>query len=240
MEKAILAFDLETHKIIPEGEALDRNKHSPLGISCASIVGSNGIYQTFCHLDLHGDPSPDKMDRNDLEFMLEEIEENIEDDYLLTTWNGAAFDFSVMLEEMGETFRKRLEKLCLGHWDIMFHFLSLQGFPVGLNTVAKTMGFSGKTEGMHGDLAPAMWQKGVSDRKLVLDYVLQDSITTLQVAEAIIDRERISWTSKKGMVRSLLMRNYLTVAECIKLPDVDQSWMDKPLIRDEMLAWMNA
>jgi hypothetical protein len=124
------------------------------------------------------------------------------------------------------------------HYDMMFHFFCAMGFPVGLDAVARQMGTEHKTEGMHGDMAPKMWQEG--KYKEVLAYLEQDVITTLAVYEATMARKMAEWKTKSGAVRAFILpeEGWLDVSQALKLPKPDQSWMSKPWPREKFTAWI--
>jgi hypothetical protein len=94
------------------------------------------------------------------------------------------------------------------------------------------MGLAGKTEGMHGDLAPVMWKQGIADRLKVLEYVSQDTRTTLDVFNYIDENSYLRWITKKGQPSQVYLSRFMKVRECMDLPVVDQSWMSTPIPKD--------
>ena len=181
------AFDIEIVKEIPAGVA-DWKTIRPLGISCAATACSNSAFEyvTHYHKDENGEPAEGAMTPEEVGELVDRLLYMDEQGYTIVTWNGLGFDFDVLAEESGRW--QECRDLALRHVDMMFHFLCRKGFPLGLNTAAHGLGLPGKTEGMHGDLAPVMWAKSLDDRKKVLEYVAQDAVTTLQVAEKAEDR----------------------------------------------------
>jgi len=227
------AFDIEIVKSIPEGQ--DWKHIRPLGISCAATIKSGCSHPDYFYHGMPNDPIEGAMNIDELQKLVSHLLQA--KDCKIVTWNGLGFDFDVLAEEYGEM--DVIRKMALNHIDMMFHFFCVKGYMVGLNAVAKGLGLPGKTEGMHGDLAPIMWAKSLDERKKVVEYVGQDAITTLQVAEETEGRGFFKWTTKSGnMAYFALDSNWLTVNEALKLPEPDQSWMNNPKKREDFLAWM--
>jgi hypothetical protein len=230
-ETKFLAFDLETSKPIQD---FDQWKaHRPLGISCAATLLEGE--QPHLWFSREKDQSiARQMHLEDLAALVNYLEETVRQGSQVLTWNGLGFDFDVLAEESkGWTVCR---ELALNHTDMMFHFFCLQGYPLGLDKAAKGMGLPGKTEGMSGALAPALWQQGQHER--VLEYVAQDVRTTLAVAKAVLLKKYIAWTSSAGKSqRALLPQGWLTVQQALQLPLPDTSWMRRPKKRSEFLAW---
>lgn len=222
--KKFLGFDLEIAKEIPDGE--DWKQHRPLGITCASAVADDLIKSWSADLD-----TPYMTPLQCWE-MVTDLVQLTNQGYSIVTWNGLQFDFDVLQEESGVN----LYELALGHFDPMFQFFCMTGYPVGLDTVAKTMGLHGKLEGMTGALAPSMWKV---NPQLVIDYVIQDGRTTLEVANAIEEKKSVAWVTKshKYKVQHFPM-GLLPVRECLKFSLPDQSWMTSPKSRESFMEWM--
>lgn len=158
--------------------------------------------------------------------------------YQIVTWNGLGFDFPLLaIECHDDGLTALIKEFAANHIDIGFQMLCEKGFMCGLNAAARGMKLSGKTEGMHGDLAPAMWKESREKQDIVLEYVAQDSRTTGEVYEAIIDQGgSLVWITKKGYpIRrpwfpTLRGNEYgvrlLKVAEAMELSLPDTSWMD--------------
>jgi hypothetical protein len=119
---------------------------------------------------------------------------------------------------------------------------------VGLDTMAKGLGLAGKTEGMKGALAPAMWAESREAQDRVLEYVAQDVKTTAEIYEALLERKKLWWMTKRGTrTRSpwepIVLKDgdgdarLLTVAEALMLPEPDTSWMDAPWPRSKFAGW---
>lgn len=247
-----LAFDIEIIKEIPEGE--DWKKHRPLGISCAATLRSGDISPVRWYSQ-GGYTQGKPMKQVDLLKLVDYMEDQRALGFIPLTWNGLGFDFDVLAEESGDS--ETSADLAFNHIDMMFHFLCVKGYPLGLNTAAEGLGLSGKTEGMKGDLAPPMWtgdnerlaEMGRPDlarmddlgkRALILDYVSQDVVTTLEVAETVDKRKHLPWTSMKGRANSAAFPDgWLTVKQAKELPEPDTNWMTNPLKREDLLEWLS-
>lgn len=239
----IIAFDLEIVKEIPEG--VEWKDIRPLGISCVSALKHD---QPLSHLWFHKDftsgktiPEPiatsGAMTQEELEPVVNSFGYWVESGCGLVTWNGLGFDFDVLAEESG--MYDECKELALNHIDMMFHFLCVKGYPVGLDTVARGLGFGGKMAGMSGALAPQLWASpNLNDRLRVLRYVHQDSVSTLEVYEKSTELGQVPWTAKSGRPNTLYLSDgWKTVKECLELPFPDTSWMDKPLKREDFYSW---
>lgn len=238
MNNKYCAFDIEIVKEIPNGTE-DWRQLRPLGISCAATILSDAEKPMLWYHGMENhEPLPGAMTEHEVCEMLDYLIFNQSSAYRLVTWNGLQFDFDVLAEESNR--HKDCVELAMNHVDIMFHFFCLKGYMLGMNTAAHGLGLQGKTEGMHGDLAPVMWAKTVEDRLKVLEYVGQDVITTLQIAEAVERTKRIDWVSKSGKSNSCYFTNrqtLLTVQQCLGLPSVDQSWMNNPKTKESFYKW---
>lgn len=228
-----LAFDIEIFKSIPDGDP-DWKIHRPLGISCAATLLSDEPTPRLWHAADKSRP----MDQQEVAALVEymaALVENPFDAYAIVTWNGLSFDFDVLAEESG--MRAQCADLALNHIDMMFHFFCLKGFPLGLDACAKGCGLAGKTEGMSGAKAPELWQAGEYDK--VLEYVGQDVITTLHVAQTVARQKGFDWRAKSGRMNSIRLKQWLTVSEALALPEPDTSWMSQPWPRSKFTEWLS-
>lgn len=213
---SVYGFDIEIYKEISSGE--DWRTISPLGITCAAIVGDDGnnfVFYPGCHyaLDWRVTP-PEPMGQKDLFALANRLDQLHRQGHTIVTWNGS-FDFAVLYDELkvGDYW----SDIVLNHVDPMFEVVCVRGHPVGLDKVAKAMGLPGKPEGMSGALAPAMWKESPEKRYEVIQYVIQDSITQRDVYLAIKNAGYLSWTARSGYKRSVAMK-LRTVKECLALP----------------------
>jgi hypothetical protein len=232
-----LAFDLEISTLV-EGE--DWKQSRPLGISCAAYAWE--VHGNIITKAIHGGIWKDgiatpraRMTQDECQHMVEELQGAVKEGYTILTWNGLQFDFDILAEESG--MHAECCQLAMSHVDMMFHIFCLKGYPLGLDTVAKGLGLSGKTAGMSGALAPRMWAEGKHSE--VLEYVQQDVRSTLQVATATLNQRGFSWTSKSGRPNHLHVSRWNTVEEALLWPRPDTSWMDKPWPRAQFTEWMN-
>lgn len=237
-----VAFDLEIAKEVPDGE--DLKDHRPLGITCAATVTESGLAQLW-----HGDYAP-KMSPAQVMRLIKYLVNQYEDNGRFPlTWNGLGFDFDIMAEEaFYESGADACKYLAENHIDPGFQMVCERGFMIGLNTAAKGMGLSGKTEGMHGALAPVMWKQGREAQDRVLEYVKQDAITTAEVYEAIVNTKALYWTARSGNNAAWYpkledgLSRMLTCAEAMELPEVSvrPGSSFKPWDRNRFWGWLNA
>ncbi len=249
MPDGFVAFDLEIASEIPDG-AGDWKQLRPLGISCAATLTDEGSLMLW-----HGKEQPDgrlaaRMTALECQDLAEYLVGHAELGIVALTWNGLGFDFDILQEECGPGYmRDFIHALArYDHIDIGFQMFCERGFMVGLQTAALGMGLPGKTEGMHGDLAPKMWAQDREQQDLVLQYVAQDVRTTADLYRAILARRSLTWTTKRGtrsewrptfhVEGSVPGGRLLTVQECLALPEPDTSWMTNPWPRSKFTGWL--
>ncbi len=235
MERKYLAFDIETAKEWPDGA--DWSRYRPLGISCAATLPADTGTSRVWH-GVTGDDQPaDRMSREDVAKLVEHLLAMVGDGYTILTWNGLGFDFQILAEESGMA--DECKSMALGHVDMMFHVLCELGHPVSLEAAAQAMNLPGKPEGMSGLLAPRMWAEGKWQE--VLDYVAQDTRTTLDLATLCEQQGCFRWVTRRGTTgRMALPRGWLDVNSAMKLPEPDTSWMSHPLSRRKFTAWLRS
>ena len=229
-----LGFDLEVTRWPEDG---NWDKKTPLGVSCIGLMGTGwNEPEVYYASSLTGNPEPRAMRTDELKCFADDLF-LLAQNYTVVSWNGLQFDFSVLnLEKHNDIF----PHLAMNHIDPMFYILCHKGWPVGLDTVAKGLGLSGKTEGMSGAQAPEMWMDGtLEDRQKVLEYVGQDAITTLDIVEVASRTKMLKWRSKSGRPQSLPFEP-LTTTECLEIPVPDTSWMTNPLTRASFYDWTNS
>jgi hypothetical protein len=147
-------------------------------------------------------------------------------------WNGLSFD----LQWIGYNAQNMplASEIALNIYDPMFQFFNQRGFPVKLALVAKAMGVK-QTKLMNGADAPKEWHAG--NYQKVMDYVLGDSQITNLVINEIIKRKEIAWVTQRGEIRIVPIPRLKTVAEILKEPEPDQSWMSTPILRKKFYKW---
>lgn len=232
-----ISFDIEITKEIPEGTD-DWKPLRPLGISCAATHVAGELPITWHGPRLRNGQLRPSMTPIQCCHLAQYLVEARAEGYTIVTFNGLGFDFDILAEEcrIGNIV-EAIAGLALDHVDIFFAMLCEKGYGIGLNTAAKGMGLAGKTKGMHGALAPAMWAQGEQNK--VLEYVKQDVITTTEVYEAIVEMGHLVWTSKKGRLNTWSPKSgrLLTVSEALELPEPNTSWMDRPFTREKFCGW---
>ena len=232
MNPKYLAFDLEITKQI-SGDFNQWKNHRPLGISCAGLLFDGQEPRLWYSKDAQGAIQP-QMNKTDLGDLLKTMREAVEDGWTIVSWNGLGFDFDVLAEESGEW--EMCRELVLNHVDMMFHFLCIKGFPLGLDKAAHGLGLGGKMEGVSGADAPRLWAEGEFDT--VLAYLAQDVVTTLEVAKTVDRLGSLTWISQRGSYQRVpFPSGWLPVQEALKLPLPDTSWMSRPLSREDSYRW---
>jgi hypothetical protein len=235
MGRKYLAFDIETAKEWPDGH--DWRQYRPLGISCAATLPADTGTSSIWHGVTSDGLPADRMSRQDAVNLVEHLAAMVGQGYTILTWNGLGFDFDVLAEESGMV--EECKNLALGHVDMMFHVLCELGYPVGLDAAAQAMNLPGKPQGMSGWMAPRMWAEG--KRQEVLDYVLQDVRTALDLATLCERQGCFRWITRRGGPKQMaLPRGWLEVRTAAELPEPDTSWMSHPLPRRTFTAWLRS
>jgi len=228
-----VAFDLEITKQIT-GDFSQWKNNRPLGISCAGLLFEGAEPRLWSSKNQTGDIQP-KMNKTDLGDLLKTMRDAVEEGWTIVTWNGLGFDFDVLAEESEEW--ELCRELAWNQIDMMFHFVCLKGYPLGLDKAAQGLGLGGKMAGVSGADAPALWAKGEFDT--VLAYLAQDVVTTLEVAKAVDKKGALSWTSQRGSLQRVRFPSGWLIAKAAKdLPLPDTSWMSRPLPREGFYEWI--
>lgn len=244
MARKFAAFDLEICKDIPEGTK-DITSFRPLGITCAAVMGEGFPRPKLFY---HGggplgtsEPQAGAMEIFEVRRMVDALLDLNDEGYLIVTHNGVSFDFDVLAEEAGDLYREDIQELAMNHVDTMLNWVAIKGYPIGLNTIAIGLGLPGKTQGMHGDLAPAMWRGTLEERMKTLEYVGQDAQTSYDVARLGEERGSVPWTAKSGKYNVLRLSSgkWMTAKECLEYtPRPDTSWMSDPKSIEDYFKWM--
>jgi len=243
--KLLLGFDIETSEQAQDGKispitvastvTLDGEKKAWFSHSTnKSIVGmtGNGQNEDWSNFSPDGQLAP-LMSKETAVAMLKYMEEKQNQGYSLCAWNGASFDLKMigfLAEEVELAGRMALSLI-----DPMYQVLSVKGYPVGLSAVQKGLG-TDQEKSMHGADAPDAWANG--EYQKVISYVIGDSEMTVAIVKAIAEVGGIKWIAKSGKPNSLMLSSFKTVAECLEDPEPNNSWMDKPINRRDMIEWI--
>ena len=231
----LISFDIEIAKALPDDFG-DFKSHRPLGISCAAGVTHDDHVYLWHGGQGQGDFTS-SMSVGEVRSMVDQLWKKYQDGYHILTWNGLGFDFDILFEESGGD--PRCRQMALDHVDMMFHFFCIKGYALSLEKAANGMGLVGKLEGMDGSLAPNLWKQG--EFKKVLDYVVQDAQTTLDIYRAVAREKKLRWTSNRGVpAHCALPDGWLTANDAISLPEPDTSWMRDPWPREKFTGWLAA
>ena len=227
----LLSFDIEISDIFELKPHEDIEKYAPFHISVASTAIHEGDEQIWYSADTQNRPllQMTKTTANDL---LAYLKAKQNEGYCVCAWNGLKFD----LQWIGYNAQnmKLASEIALHIYDPMFQFFNQRGFPVGLASVAKAMGIK-QSKLMNSEDAPKQWQAG--NYKKVMDYVLGDCQMTNLIANEIIKRKEIAWVTQKNEIRTEPVFRLKTVAEILKEPQPDQSWMKTKLPRESFYEW---
>ena len=225
---SFFAFDLETTELAP-----DRASGELPPISCAAIALAGGVAEAFFLPAAEPEfyDAAGLMTQPGAQRVVERLESLVASGDRLVTWNGAGFDLPVLARASG--LHEACARLALSSVDMMFQVLATKGWPIKLAVALEGMGLAGKTG--DGVEAVALWREGRHQE--VLDYCAADTARTLDLAVAA-EGGTLRWRSSKGAPQSLsLAGGWLTVEQCLALPEPDTSWMDQPLRRSDLVGW---
>ena len=261
-----IAFDLEISRPFEMGR--------PFGISCAATLTSDGDAVLWYGAEkAPGATLPERMNPQEVQELAGYLADQQAQGYTVVGWNSLGFDMEVLAYECrNELWARDIAKLAMEHIDPAFQILCDRGFMVALEKAGQGLGVGSKTEGMHGDLAPILWNGWPSDwsddldenvtrmraaietlgvvagtreaQNLCLEYVGQDAKLTADVYRAICETGRMPWIARSGRHNvwrpKMTDGRLLTVNESLQIPEPDTSWMSKPRLRSDVLAWMEA
>lgn len=236
-----IAWDIEIAKDMTGIK--DWNAERPLGITCAATLSSEGKVKLY-HGPL-GDMYAPQMTPAECQAMLDDLVFSAWRGYFVCTWNGVSFDWRTLAEECGlEEHGKRCALSAMGHVDVGFQMVCEKGYMIGLDKAAKGLGVKGKTEGVSGAQAPAMWAESREQQEECLEYVEQDVRATGNVIEALLKGGKITWYSQKGNRQSWRPKvtfdgggelRLMTAQECLDKLTRPPRAFHTP---DEYMGWM--
>ena len=228
-----VSFDIEIADEFELKEGEDILKYAPFHISVAATLDSEGTHKLWYSTGENGAPAK-VMDKARARELLEHLRAIELSGSKLFAWNGLGFDLRWIGHNAGDM--ELAAKVALDHYDPMFQFFNQRGFPVSLEAVGKSMGIE-QRKLMNAAEAPREWQAGNYQR--VMDYVLGDCQITNQIVSAIAREGGIRWMTKRGKPSRESMRAFKTVAEVLRDPEPDQSWMSGGgLKRSHFSEWM--
>jgi hypothetical protein len=228
----LLGFDIEISNIFELQPGEDIDKYSPFDISVAATHIDGGDCRVWLTDGVDGKPEMN-LRRKDARRLLDYLEQMQTDGHALVAWNGLSFDLRWIGHVAGDL--PRAAAVALKMYDPMFQFFKVKGFPVALAAVAQGMGIRPRKL-MDGAEAPRQWREG--NHKAVCDYVSGDARMTVEIASAISQKRQIAWVTRKGTSSSVHIPCLRTVAECMRDPMPDQSWMGSPMSQDKFTHWL--
>lgn len=229
----LLCLDIEIADVFDLKPGEDLEAHAPFRISVAATLDSEGDRKLWYSSDANGAPAA-SMDREKARELLEHLQVRQAEGWMLFAWNGLKFDLRWIGHNAGDL--ELAGRIALAHYDPLFQFFNQRGFTVSLAAAAEGLGIRQKKLMQAAD-APREWQAGRHQR--VMDYVLGDCEITSQVVQAIAREGEIRWVTKQGKFSREPMRKLKPVAEVLRDPEPDQSWMTgRPLKRAQFTGWL--
>jgi hypothetical protein len=228
-----LSFDIEISDVFDLQPGEDLLDHAPFSIAVAATVEAGGNSRLWYTDGADGKPAA-ALDQSKARELLAFLLEAQQEGWRLFAWNGLGFDLRWIGHNAGDM--ETAARVALDLYDPMFQFFNQRGFPIGLATVAEAMGVR-QTKLMDSADAPREWKSGNYQR--VMDYVVGDCQITNQIIEAIARQGCVSWRTRKGTLSSEPMPRFKTVAEVLREPEPDQSWMmGSGLRRSKFTEWL--
>ena len=239
-----VGFDIESYKILAEGQSMSANWPSGISCGCAAWYNDDGSIESKFYHNAPGE----QMTASQAINMVGDLYRMTLEGFTIATVNGLGFDWKLIADEGGED-HPNFAQLVAESVDLCFMNLCIKGYFLGLDALAKGAGVQAKlkkvtlidgttlTE-MSGLMAPVLWQNG--NFQAVLEYQEGDSISTLAATTKIAQVGRVSWTSKAGRPESYTLPKgrILPVWECLEIPEPDTSWMNDPTERESVFEWL--
>ena len=214
-----ISFDIEISDEFEVKQGEDLLKYAPFHISVAAAVDHTGASRLWHSTGEDGKPAVE-MSQERARELLAYLVQMQQEGWKLFAWNGLNFDLRWIGHNAGDM--ETAACVALGLYDPMFQFFNQRGFPIGLAAVGDAMGVP-QTKLLNAADAPREWRNGNHQR--VMDYVVGDCQITNQVVAAIAAQRAIRWRTKKGTLSFEAMPRFKTVAEVLRDPEPDQSWM---------------
>jgi hypothetical protein len=245
----LAAFDLEIANDLPDDDR-DWWNHGPLGISCAGLMREGVDANPVVMFDPGAspdrfEPATKRLTREGATQLVEALEDAFRRGFTIVTWNGLGFDFRLLAIETGLV--ARCSELAWNSIDMMFQVVCVNGYMLALDRALIGMDLQSKIHAVRmndgreapisGREAPRLWQAG--EYRAVMEYCAGDVRQTLLLARECERLGRLSWTSQRGKpARMNLGAGWLTVRECLGLPEPDTSWMRDPVTRKRFTSWL--
>lgn len=230
----MLAFDIETTGLPEAGE--------DVGITCAAAVTDAGDVFVWTGAVMNNDMFAPRMSRLDVAHMVLDLM-ILGEQHQIVTWNGASFDFKIIYDCLSgiHVSRKMTQHLCANHIDPGFTMFCTRGIMSSLENTSIGFGVKGKSKNMTGLESISAWNESLERQMLVLEYVKNDCAALLRVMNEAIKDGGVKWRTKTGNISFLEFNPLMTVAEAVKLPPANTSWMKEPshfTPKNERVAWM--
>jgi hypothetical protein len=246
----LAAFDLEIAADLPDDDR-DWWSHGRLGISCAGLMREGMDTDPVVMFDPDAsphlfEPPTKRLTREGAAQLVEALEDAVHRGFTIVTWNGLGFDLRLLALETGLLAPCR--ELAWNSIDMMFQVVCVNGYMLSLDRALAGMGLQSKIHAVRmndgreapisGREAPRLWRAG--EYRAVMEYCAGDVRQTLLLAQECERRGRLSWTSQRGKPAGMnLGKGWLTVRECLELPEPDTSWMHDPVTRKRFTSWLD-
>ena len=228
----VLSFDVEISNVFDLRPGEDINQYAPFDVAVAATQIEGGEHRIWYSPGTDGKPLLN-LQRHHARELLGYLDQMQGAGFAVCAWNGLSFDLRWMARAADDA--KTASRVARAMYDPMFQFFKMKGFPVSLAAVAEGLGIPLR-KSMTAEEAPRQWRAGNYQR--VVDYVLGDARMTNQIVAAILRRQEVAWITQRGQRRTEPLHRLKSVAECLRDPMPDQSWMDKPLRQDRFVEWL--
>ena len=228
----IVSFDIEISNVFDLRPGEDIEKYAPFDVAVAATQVQDGEHRLWFSSDVGGRPRVN-LERRHAQELLQYLEQMQQAGHAACAWNGLSFDLQWIARAANDVVTA--SRIARAMYDPMYQFFKLKGFPVGLDAVAKGLRI-GMSKTMNAADAPREWRAGNCQQ--VCDYVLGDARMTNEIVSAIIRRGEIAWITQRGKLSTVPVPRLRTVADCMRDPMPDQSWMGSPIQQEKFTRWL--
>lgn len=230
----LLAFDIEISNVFDLRSGEDINAYAPFDIAVAATQVYDAAPRLWYSADAAGKPTS-QLDRATAAELLSYLDQMQQEGFAVCAWNGLGFDMRWIARAAGDV--AAASRVARAMYDPMFQFYKVKGFPVALAAVGAGLGISTK-KSMSGADAPREWQAG--NYEAVFEYVQGDVRLTLEIIRAVERNRKIAWITRNGTRTAVPIAGLRTVADCMRDPMPDQSWMSSPIPQAQFTQWLSA
>lgn len=153
-------------------------------------------------------------------------------------WNSVGFDLKV-LGTVAEAL-PLAASIAFESVDLLLNFMTIKGYPIGLEACSQGFGLSGKLKTDTGEeIRKDIDSLLISDEgiDLLLQYVEQDTILTFEVYSNIVRSGNYRWIAKSGTRNRVSHRGIHNSFYCLQLPEIKLGF-NPPTTISKLSEWL--